>query len=145
MIAVIGLGRMGSQIAKKLHESGIKVIVSNRSAEPVNEAVKEGMIGAYEKGEVIEKFGNEKPIIWLMIPHEAMDLELESWLGILPKGSILVDGGNSDYRLTKNRFLLAKEKGVSYLDVGTSGGVWGYKNGFSMMAGGEEESFKEIE
>ena len=80
-----------------------------------------------------------------MIPAEVVDQELDAWLVLVPKGSILIDGGNSDFRLTKKRSELVASKGSTLLDVGTSGGVWGYKNGFSMMAGGDQDSFKIIE
>lgn len=142
-IAVVGLGRMGSQIAKKLHEGKHNVIVNNRSRNSVDELSSLGMKPAYTKEEVLKLFGKERAVIWMMIPAEALDKELETWLSILPKNSVIIDGGNSDFRLTQKR--AEKAKGVNYLDVGTSGGIWGYKNGFSMMAGGDVESFKVVE
>ncbi len=143
-IAVIGLGKMGSQIARKLHDAGHNVIVNNRSAGPVDEMVKLGMKGAYTKKETIVAFGNELPILWLMIPSQVVDVELDEWMELLPKGSIIVDGGNSDYRLTKKREGKTSHVGVFLLDVGTSGGVWGYSNGFSMMCGGNKDTYQKI-
>ncbi len=144
-IAVIGLGRMGGQIAKKLHEGGFKVIAHNRSSGKVDEMVALGMVGAYKKEDVVKAFVEEQVVLWLMLPSEIMDEELNTWLALVPKGSILIDGGNSDFRLTKKRSELVKEAGSIMLDVGTSGGVWGYQNGFAMMAGGDKEAFIEIE
>lgn len=144
-IAIVGLGRMGSQVAKKLHEDGFTVIAHNRSRDPIDEMKSLGMIPAYTKEEVVNLFNNEQVVVWLMVPSEVVDQELDAWLKIIPKGSVLIDGGNSDFRLTEKRALLVKEKGSTLMDVGTSGGVWGYKNGFSMMAGGDEETFKIIE
>jgi len=144
-IAIAGLGKMGSQIAKKLHEDGHIVIAHNRSSASVDEMKTLGMIPAYTKKEVVELFNKEQIVIWMMVPSDVVDAELDDWLKIIPKGSILIDGGNSDFRLTKKRAELVYKNGSILMDVGTSGGVWGYKNGFSMMVGGDEKTFKEIE
>ena len=144
-IAITGLGKMGTQIARKLHEAGHIVVAHNRSKNSVEEMAKLGMLPTYTKEEVVKLFTGERMIIWLMIPSESVDQELEEWLKILPKQSILIDGGNSDFRLTKKRAKLVSERGSILMDVGTSGGVWGYQNGFSMMAGGDKETFKIIE
>jgi 6-phosphogluconate dehydrogenase len=140
-IAVAGLGRMGMQIARKLSENGHTVIAHNRSKEPADQAVTYGAASAYQKQDVVNAFADEQLVLWLMIPSDAVDSELDSWLKIIPPGSVLVDGGNSDFRLTQKRAELVASKGSVLLDVGTSGGVWGYKNGFSMMAGGDAQAF----
>ena len=103
------------------------------------------MIPAYMREEVVNAFKGEKIFLWLMVPAPAVDQELEEWLKIIPKGSVLIDGGNSDFRLTKKRRELVLKEGSILMDVGTSGGIWGYENGFSMMVGGDEETFKSIE
>ncbi len=144
-IAIAGLGRMGMQIARKLCEGGHEVIAHNRSAEAVDEAVSYGASAAYKKEDVVSAFGGDPVALWLMIPAEAVDEELDAWLNLLPKNSIIIDGGNSDFRLTKKRSEKVQEAGMSLLDVGTSGGVWGYKNGFSMMAGGDKTVFTSVE
>lgn len=144
-IAIVGLGKMGTQIARKLHEDKHMVIAHNRSKDPVDQMKSLGMIAAYSKEEVIQAFNGERVILWLMIPSETIDAELDMWLKIIPKGSIIVDGGNSDFRLTKKRASLVFEKESTLIDSGTSGGIWGYKNGFSMMVGGDRESFETIE
>lgn len=144
-IAIVGLGKMGAQIARKLHENGYEVIAHNRSSGSVDEMKTLGMTPAYTKEEVIKAFGDEPVVIWLMIPSLMVDQELEAWLKLIPKNSILIDGGNSDFRLTKKRAELVAQNGSTLLDVGTSGGIWGYKNGFCMMVGGNEEIFKKIE
>jgi len=144
-ISIIGLGKMGSQIARKLHENGHTVIAHNRSAQSIDEMKVLGMIGAYTKEEVISLFGNEKVIIWLMIPSETVDAELNIWLKLIPKESIIIDGGNSKFSDTKRREKLVAENGSIFIDVGTSGGIWGYENGFSMMIGGDKISFEIIE
>lgn len=144
-IAVIGLGKMGGQIAKKLHKDKHIVIAYNRSKDSVDEMASLGMIPAYTREEVVNLFNRERVIIWLMIPSDVIDQELEIWLKLMPKGSLVIDGGNSDFRLTKKRAELVFKNGSILMDVGTSGGVWGYQNGFSMMVGGDKETFKIIE
>lgn len=137
-IAVHGLGRMGMQIARKLAENGHDVIAHNRSPEPVSKAVSYGAVAANTKEEVLEAFGSEQVILWIMLPAEVVDAQVDEWLALVPKGSIIIDGGNSDFRKTKQLNQVISAAGSQLIDVGTSGGVWGYKNGFSMMAGGDD-------
>jgi 6-phosphogluconate dehydrogenase len=144
-IAIAGLGRMGAQIAQKLAEDGHSVVAHNRSPEPVDEAVTHGASAAYTKEDVVQAFAGEQLVLWLMIPAEVIEAELDHWLELIPGGSIIIDGGNSDFRGDQARADKVAAKGSTLLDVGTSGGVWGYKNGFSMMAGGDEASFTVIE
>jgi 6-phosphogluconate dehydrogenase len=144
-IAIVGLGKMGTQIVKKLHENKHEVIVYNRSRKSIDEMVALGIKGAYGREDMAKYFEGEQAIIWIMIPSDAVDQELAEWLKILPQNSILIDGGNSDFRLTKKRAELVAQSGSVLMDVGTSGGVWGYQNGFCMMAGGDAETFKKIE
>lgn len=145
-VAIHGLGRMGSQIAHKLAEAQeITVVAHNRSREPIDQAVLEGAIGAYSKKDVLDQFKNDHLILWLMLPAEIIDQALDEWLAIIPPGSLIIDGGNSDFRLTKERSKKVHENGSSLLDIGVSGGVWGYKNGFSMMCGADNiEDFELI-
>lgn len=143
-IAITGLGRMGSQIARKLVEDNHEVIAHDRNNEPIEEATKYGAIPAYDKQTVINSFNGQQVVLWIMIPAEVVGSELDSWLEILPKGSIIIDGGNSDYRNDKKRSLKVFEAGSTMLDIGTSGGVWGIVNGFSMMIGGDETAYQTI-
>lgn len=143
-IAISGLGKMGMQIAKLLSEDGHQVIAHNRSSEKVDKATKFGAIPAYDDQSVIKSFSESPVIIWLMLPASIIDNKVDEWLAILPKNSILIDGGNSDYRGDTARYDRAKAKGVHLLDIGTSGGVWGEVNGFSMMVGGDESAYQQI-
>lgn len=143
-IAISGLGRMGGQIAHKLHEGGHDVVAHNRSRAAVDEAAGYGAAPAYEKSDVVTAFGDEPVVLWIMIPADVIDAELDSWLEILPSGSIVIDGGNSDYRGDQARSERAKAKGITLLDIGTSGGVWGITNGFSMMVGGDQAAYEQL-
>jgi 6-phosphogluconate dehydrogenase len=143
-IAISGLGRMGGQIAKKLHENGHEVVAHNRSPEKVDEAKAYGAIPAYTDQDVIDAFNGEPVVLWIMLPAEIIDSKIDEWLAILPKGSIIIDGGNSDYRGDAARAERTTTAGSRLLDIGTSGGVWGLENGFSMMVGGDKSAYEEI-
>lgn len=135
---------MGGQIARKLHDDGHTVIAHNRSAGKVDEAKEYGAIPAYTEQEVIDAFEGDQVVLWIMIPAEAIDSKLDEWLEILPAGSIVIDGGNSDYRGDKARSARSEEKDIRLLDIGTSGGVWGLENGFAMMVGGDKKAYDTI-
>ena len=139
-IAVHGLGRMGMQIAHKLVDGGHQVIAHNRTMEKTIEAEQFGAIKTESKQQVVEAFGGEQAIIWIMLPANIVDEQVDEWFTLLPEGSIIIDGGNSDYRLTKKLNDRVKEHGMRLIDVGVSGGVWGYQNGFSMMSGADDKS-----
>ncbi len=143
-IAISGLGRMGGQIAKKLHDEGHDVVAHNRSPEKVDEAKEYGAIPAYSDQEVVDAFGGEPVVLWIMLPAEIIDSKIDEWLQILPKGSIVIDGGNSDYRGDKARAERVSAAGSQLLDIGTSGGVWGLENGFSMMVGGDRDAYETV-
>jgi 6-phosphogluconate dehydrogenase len=144
-IAIAGLGRMGMQIARKLSEDGHTVIAHNRSPEKVDEAADYGAQKAYSKQDVVSAFEGDQAVLWLMVPADVIEDELTAWLDILPTGSIFIDGGNTDYRLTRKHAELVKDRGSQLLDSGTSGGVWGYQRGFSMMIGGDTDTFATLE
>lgn len=135
---------MGGQIARKLHENGHTVVAHNRSTDKVDEAKAYGAIPAYTESEAIQAFDGQPVVLWLMLPADVIDDKIDEWLRVLPKGSIIVDGGNSDYRGDKSRAERVQAAGCTILDIGTSGGVWGLQNGFSMMVGGDEDSYNTI-
>src|SRR5665213_1632281 len=92
---------MGMQIAHKLADSEHEVIAHNRSHEPIAQAAGYGAKPAYTKQEVLATFGNDQVIIWVMLPADIVDDQIDEWLELIPKGSIVIDGGNSDFRLTQ--------------------------------------------
>jgi len=140
-IAVTGLGKMGAQIVEKLASDGHDVIAHNRSPEKIDAAVQHGAIGAYSEEEVIKKFNGDPVVVWIMLPADLINEKIDEWLKIVPVGSILVDGGNSDYRGDAERAKKVHDAGSLLVDIGTSGGVWGMDNGFSMMAGGDKVAY----
>lgn len=137
-IAIHGLGRMGRQIARKLAESEHQVIAHNRSHEPIEEAASYGATAAYTKQEVLDAFEGTQVVLWIMLPAAIVDEQIDEWLALVPKGSLFIDGGNSDYRLTRQLAQRIEDQGSQLVDVGVSGGVWGYDNGFSMMTGAND-------
>lgn len=145
-IAIIGLGKMGMQIAKKLLENGHSVIATDLSETLMQEAESYGALTYRTKEEVVAGFDeSEKQVLWLMVPSEVVDSALDEWTSLLRPDSIIIDGGNSDYRLTKQRAERLKASNIHLIDSGTSGGVWGYERGFSMMVGGHADAFSSIE
>ncbi|MBH1956384.1 NADP-dependent phosphogluconate dehydrogenase [Candidatus Saccharibacteria bacterium] len=143
-IAISGLGRMGGQIAKKLHDDGHDVVAHNRSAGKVDEARAWGATAAYDKQSVVDAFADQPVVLWIMVPADVIESELDEWLEILPSGSVIIDGGNSDYRGDQARADKVSARGSRLLDIGTSGGVWGLENGFSMMVGGDPQSYQTV-
>lgn len=139
-IAVHGLGRMGMNIAQKLVASGEHdVIAHNRSIEPIEEAAAAGAIPAATKDDVCAAFGTERPLVWLMLPAEVTDDEIAEWSNVLPRGSIIINGGNSDYRRTIVMNKVVNAAGSHLVDIGVSGGLQGAKNGYPLMCGCDQK------
>ncbi len=142
------MGRMGAQIARRLHKKGFGVVAWNRSAGPVAEARKFGIEATSDITEAAKKTTGKPRIFWVMLPHAIVDDFLfgKDHLGPhLKKGDIVVDGGNSFYKDSQKRAARMKKKGIYYFDCGTSGGVWGEKNGFALTVGGPKEKWSAIE
>lgn len=135
---------MGDQIARKLHDDGHTVVAHNRSSEKVDEAKAYGAMPAYNDQDVVDAFGGEPVVLWIMLPADVIDSKIDEWLQLLPKGSVIIDGGNSDYRGDKARAERVSAAGCQLLDIGTSGGVWGLENGFSMMVGGDKSAYEMV-
>lgn len=147
-IAIFGLGRMGGQIARRLYKNKFTVIAWNRSPEPVKEMKKSGIFSTSDIAEAVSKLGTSQRIFWVMLPQGIVDDFLfgKEHLGsFLKKGDIVIDGGNSFYKDSMRRAEKMKKKGVHFFDCGTSGGVWGEKNGFALMIGGPREKWPFIE
>lgn len=143
-IAIQGLGRMGMQIAHKLSENGHEVLAHNRSHEPIKEAASYGATAAFTKSEIVAAFGETPATVWVMLPAEIMNLEIAEWCSLLQPGSIIISGANSDYRETQKTNKIVTAAGMHLIDIGVSGGIWGYERGFPMMVGGDNRSAVEF-
>lgn len=143
-VIVHGLGRMGMQITRKLSEDKHTVIAHNRSLDKIDQAVSFGAVKAVTKEDAIAAGGTDT-VLWIMLPADVVDDQIDQWLPLLPPKSIIIDGGNSDFRLTRQLAARVEQHGFQLVDIGVSGGVWGYANGFSMMCGSNNRgSFEKI-
>jgi len=135
-LGMIGLGRMGANMVRRLKKGGHECVVFDRSPEAVRALVKEGATGADTLPELVKKLSKPRAV-WLMVPAGVVDSTISGVAPLLEPGDILIDGGNSYYvdDIRRSKELIAK--GIHYVDVGTSGGVWGLERGYCMMIGGE--------
>lgn len=143
-VGFVGLGKMGSQMVARLLSSNHEVVAHDVDPVAVGRVRRLGAIPAVERSHMVDLLGS-KPVVWLMIPAKFVDNEIGELLKLLPKGSIIVDGGNSDYRKTLQRYSRCQEKGIELVDVGTSGGILGLNDGFSMMVGGTNAAVHHVE
>jgi 6-phosphogluconate dehydrogenase len=135
-LGMVGLGRMGSNMVRRLVRNGHRCVAYDRSPQAVEELGKEDAVGAASLKDLVSKL--EKPrAVWLMVPAAAVDPTLSDLLPLLSEGDIVIDGGNSHYVDDIRRAEELGSKGIHYVDVGTSGGVWGLERGYCMMIGGE--------
>ena len=136
-LGMIGLGRMGGNMVRRLIGGGHECVVFDRSPEAVAELVKEKAIGASSLADFVKKLAKPRAV-WLMVPAAVTDKAIADLVPLLEKGDILIDGGNSHYVDDIRRARELAAKGFHYADVGTSGGVWGLERGYCMMIGGEK-------
>jgi 6-phosphogluconate dehydrogenase len=145
-IGIYGLGRMGGNMATRWVRAGHRVVASNRSRGPVDEAAALGAVPAYTMEEMISKLEATPKVIWLMVPSgQVTDDALDHALSLLKPGDIIIDGGNSNWHDTQRRAEKVSAAGMHMQDCGTSGGIWGLKVGYSLMIGGEREIFEHLE
>ncbi len=145
-LGLYGLGRMGGNMVVRLVRGGHRVVAGNRSSGPVDEARSEGAVPAYTIEEMVQKLEVSPKIVWLMVPSgQVTDDTLHHVMGLLSAGDIIIDGGNSNWRDTVRRAGEVTAAGLHYMDCGTSGGIWGLKEGYSLMIGGEQETFQHCE
>lgn len=142
-IGFVGLGKMGLQIVSKLTAAGHEVIAFDVNRQAILAAADVGAKPADNRDDLVKQAGPQ-PVIWLMIPADYVADEVQSFLELLPPGSVLIDGGNSHFEASIWRSEQARKKQVYYIDVGTSGGIGGLKNGFSMMVGGDEVAYQHL-
>src|SRR2546429_2494696 len=144
-IGMIGLGRMGANLARRLMKGGHECVVYDRNAETVDALAKDSAVGARSLEDVVKKL-NAPRAVWIMLPSGAPTEETVVALSkLLTAGDAIIDGGNSFYKDDVRRSTMLKPAGIYYLDAGTSGGVWGLERGYCMMIGGETEAVQRLE
>jgi 6-phosphogluconate dehydrogenase len=144
-IGLIGLGRMGSNIALRLLEGGHQVVVYDLRSEAARELIKNGARGADTLSDLVHQLQPPR-VVWVMVPAgETTENVINSLADNLSPGDIIIDGGNSYYKDSLRRTAVLVTRQISFLDVGTSGGIWGLANGFCLMVGGKLEIYQKLE
>src|ERR687892_1712277 len=143
-IGMIGLGRMGANMVRRLLEGGHECVVFDMSPKAVTELTEEKAIGSASLSEFVKKLTKPRAV-WLMVPAAVVDQTITDLLPHLETEDILIDGGNSYYIDDIRRAKELIPKGIHYVDVGTSGGVWGLERGYCMMIGGEQKIIKHLD
>jgi 6-phosphogluconate dehydrogenase len=136
-LALVGLGRMGSNMARRLHNAGVRVVAYNRTPDKTEEIIGEGLEGGFSPAEVVAMLQPPR-VVWLMVPAgEATEKTLEEFTAVMAPGDTIVDGGNANFKDSKRRHAMLKGRGLNFVDAGVSGGIWGLVNGYGVMVGGE--------
>jgi 6-phosphogluconate dehydrogenase len=144
-LAIVGLGRMGGNMARRLHQAGHRVIAYNRSRDKTEEIMGEGLEGGFTPKDVVGMLSAPR-ILWLMVPAgDATEQTMEEFAALLAPGDTIVDGGNSNFKDSKRRHDLLKGRGLNFVDAGISGGVWGLVNGYGTMVGGDRDAVEPLE
>ena len=144
-LAIVGLGRMGGNMARRLHQAGHRVIAFNRSPDKTREIMGEGLEGGFTPQDVAKMLTAPR-IVWLMVPAgDATEETMNEFAALLSAGDTIVDGGNSNFKDSKRRHELMKAKGINFVDAGISGGIWGLVNGYGTMVGGDPEAVTPLE
>jgi 6-phosphogluconate dehydrogenase len=143
-VGMIGLGRMGANMVRRLMRGGHECVVHNRSRGPIEALAREGAVGAISLDDLIARLATPR-VVWLMIPAAVVDTTLAELAPRLAAGDVVVDGGNSYYRDDIERAKRLVGSGLHYVDCGTSGGVWGVERGYCLMIGGEREIVQRLD
>lgn len=144
-LVIAGLGRMGANMARRLHQHGHHVVAYNRSEGKVRDIMAEGLDGAFTPADAVAKLPTPR-IVWLMLPAgDATEAAMEEFAGLLSAGDTLIDGGNANFKDSKRRHALMAERGINFVDAGISGGVWGLENGYGTMVGGDRAAVEPLE
>ena len=145
-IGVIGLGRMGGNIARRLMRAGHQCVVFDASAKAAEALAQDGAIAAASLPDMVQRLGPSPRAVWVMLPAGAITEDTVAALGgLLSAGDMVIDGGNSYFRDDIRRAASLAEHGIHYLDCGTSGGVWGLERGYCLMIGGPREAFEHLD
>ena len=140
-LGIVGLGRMGGNIARRLMRHGHECVVYDRARDAVEGLIGEGAKGASSMTDLVGRLQGRPRAVWLMLPAgQVTESAVEECAGLLGESDILIDGGNTFFKDDIRRAQALRERGIRYVDVGTSGGVWGLERGYCMMIGGEREA-----
>jgi 6-phosphogluconate dehydrogenase len=143
-LGMIGLGRMGANMVRRLMRDGHECVVFDVSADAIRQLAGEGAKGASSMEDLVSKLSKPRAV-WMMVPAAVVDQTIEGLLHAMETGDILIDGGNSYYRDDIDRAKRLEPKGIRYVDVGTSGGVWGLEEGFCQMIGGPDDVVRHLD
>ena len=143
-LGMIGLGRMGANMVRRLMRDGHECVVFDRALQAVTTLVQEQAVGASSLADLVAKLSRPRAI-WLMVPAAVVDQTIADLLPLLERGDFLIDGGNSYYVDDIRRAKELAPRGIHYVDVGTSGGVWGLDRGYCMMIGGEPDAVRHLD
>jgi 6-phosphogluconate dehydrogenase len=143
-LAMIGLGRMGANMVRRLIKGGHECVVFDMSPKAVADLTKDKAVGASSPADLVQKLTKPRAV-WLMVPAAVVDETIAAIAPLLERGDILIDGGNSYYVDDIRRARDLASKGINYVDVGTSGGVWGLERGYCMMIGGPEAAVRHLD
>ncbi|MGA7730323.1 MAG: decarboxylating 6-phosphogluconate dehydrogenase [Chloroflexia bacterium] len=144
-IGFIGLGRMGANMVQRLLLGGHRVVAYNRSPDKTREVAEHGAIASFTVEELVDNLKEAPQVVWIMVPAgDPTTQQIQHLIPLLNPGDIIIDGGNSNFRDSIARARLLAEHHLHFMDVGTSGGIWGLKNGYCMMMGGEREIFEHL-
>jgi len=143
-LGMIGLGRMGNNMVRRLLREGHRCVAYDVHAETVQSIVQEGAIGATSLDDFVHKLSKPRAV-WMMVPAAAVDSTLNALTPLLERDDVVVDGGNSHYHDDIRRAAELKSKGIHYVDVGTSGGGWGMERGYCLMIGGDEAAVARLD
>ncbi len=142
-LGIVGVGRMGANIARRLIRARHECVVYDVSSDAVESLAREGAVAANSLEALVARLAQPRAI-WIMVPHDKVDGVLAKLEPLLASGDTVIDGGNSHYKDDIRRFAALAPRGIQYVDVGTSGGVWGLENGYCLMVGGENAAVKRI-
>jgi 6-phosphogluconate dehydrogenase len=144
-LGMVGLGKMGANMTRRLMRGGHQLVVSDLSADAVKQLVGEGAVGSSSLQDLVSRLKAPRAV-WIMVPAGSpTEQTVQSLAGFMQSGDIIIDGGNSYFKDDVRRAKMLKEKGIHYMDVGTSGGVWGIERGYCMMIGGPKEAMQHLD
>ncbi|MGA7966096.1 MAG: NAD(P)-binding domain-containing protein, partial [Gammaproteobacteria bacterium] len=143
-IGMIGLGRMGANMVRRIQRAGHEAVVFDVNSDAVKKMAKEGAIGAESLEDMVKALPSPH-VLWMMLPVAFVDETIEKLTPLLDEGDIVIDGGNSKWLDDIRRSKQVAEKGIHYIDAGVSGGVWGLERGYCVMVGGNEDACNHID